>query len=217
MPRSPKSWPAAGPALARDHRPFPARPEGGSRGVGAGVGANLRGSAARRGTPASCLSPRLRYAWSPALCLSSLSIPPPGPNGSAGLGAVANELGEPRPVWTSGAGSWGTPALGSRPRLPASVHLSSLSASCRLYWSTVMSKRLCPLLQPELISRTTCRRPPREDTGDPRPAFDPERQYPPLLWASVSSAIAWGQNPRELGMLEPVHCFPFPLGKDGAR
>lgn len=72
-PRSPKSWPAPGPALAQDHRPFPVRPEGGSRGVGAGVGANLRGSAARRVTPASCLSPRLRYAWSPALSASPRS------------------------------------------------------------------------------------------------------------------------------------------------
>lgn len=34
-PRSPASWLAPGPALARDHHPFPARPEGGSRRVGA--------------------------------------------------------------------------------------------------------------------------------------------------------------------------------------
>lgn len=153
------------------------------------------------GVCVSGISPKRGCARSLASCLSSRArhARPRGRPGARGWARWRASSG--RPGWTSGAGPWGASALGSGPRLPPRVHLSSPSASCHLFWSPVTVPALLP---PPPTAGThfptyLCAPPPPEDTREPGRSRTAAlrtpgcRQCPPPpVSGPLYPAVEWG-------------------------
>lgn len=134
------------------------------------------------------------------MCPESGSLPllegsPSRPRGRLGARGWARwRASSGRTSWTSGAGPWGTSALGSGLRLPLGVHLSSPSASCHLFWSPVTVRALLPPPPPAGTHFPTYISAPHlpEDTRQPRSFSDRSAEN---TWLSPGLP-----HPRSLGL-----------------